>query len=647
MVWLVGWLGFVWQRWQNLGFATFDLAFYLQSLWGFCHGQWNVTLLGVPMLGNHADWIVMLLTPLYALVPYAMIPVIAQITLLSLMAPLGMRIAEGLGFGAREAAALGLALLVTPATAFVATHEFHPEALTSLFLLCLYYGEQRRSKLVFWLNLVGLLACKENMALLLPFWFAVRGWQRWQAGEGIRELALWYAPALVLGIGYFLLYQVVLQPIWNTGKVDYWNLYSDLGQSPSQALGNLLAHPDIWFRAAWRGATHGTLVWGLLAPMLLLPLLRPGWLIIAAPLLAQHLLSWRASEWMISNHYPAPLIPIFWLASVEALAWLRLKWPGKPVGHAAWGMLAACAALTFVIGVPTRAMTDALVVPDHQGRLEAATRRDLIRRIQPADSVFAPLPYQSHLANRRELYSSHLLLKGLNTLSNSRWEPPASTDVVIMDYADLATFNVPSGYYHARLFGKDGSFVPSSDELFAQWMQRQTWEVYQVNELALWRRRGPDSEIIDGPQAELGAVGRYRLIDKAFPDKIGPNIPSRANLLWSITPPPEGVKGDLTIPWADLLLFPANQPPGAAPPFKIIKGWCLPEERLNRVQDEDWYLLAPSNILPGKYHAVLDVYDRRAREFPGILRDPKAMAAQGVSAASFQVDLGEMELLGD
>src|SRR5205823_4476443 len=71
--------------------------------------------------------------------------------------------------------------------------------------------------------------------------------------------------------------------------------------------------------ALFQALVHGNLVWGLLVPFLGLPLLRPRWLIIAAPILLQHLLSWRSSEWQIYFHYAAPLVPLLWIASVEAL----------------------------------------------------------------------------------------------------------------------------------------------------------------------------------------------------------------------------------------------------------------------------------------------------------------------------------------
>ena len=62
--------------------------------------------------------------------------------------------------------------------------------------------------------------------------------------------------------------------------------------------------------ALWHGLTGGDLAWGLLVPFLLLPVLRPRWLIMSAPIFLQHLLSWRQSEWSMHYHYAAPLLPL-------------------------------------------------------------------------------------------------------------------------------------------------------------------------------------------------------------------------------------------------------------------------------------------------------------------------------------------------
>ena len=88
---------------------------------------------------------------------------------------------------------------------------------------------------------------------------------------------------------------------------------------------NAIREPHRIAQALLRSLSHGNLVWALLLPFLCLPLLGPRWLLIAAPILLQHLLSWRSSEWMIYFHYGAPLLPLFWMAAVEGIANLDRK----------------------------------------------------------------------------------------------------------------------------------------------------------------------------------------------------------------------------------------------------------------------------------------------------------------------------------
>ena len=73
-------------RWADFGYRTFDLAFYVQALWKFSHGDaGTLSLLNVPMLGNHADFIVLLLVPLWALVAHPLLPVAAQVLAIASM----------------------------------------------------------------------------------------------------------------------------------------------------------------------------------------------------------------------------------------------------------------------------------------------------------------------------------------------------------------------------------------------------------------------------------------------------------------------------------------------------------------------------------------------------------------------------------
>ena len=54
-------------RWANFEYRTFDLAYYVQALWQLIHGRFQVSVEGVPLLGNHVEPIVFLIAPLFLL----------------------------------------------------------------------------------------------------------------------------------------------------------------------------------------------------------------------------------------------------------------------------------------------------------------------------------------------------------------------------------------------------------------------------------------------------------------------------------------------------------------------------------------------------------------------------------------------------
>jgi uncharacterized membrane protein len=119
---------------------------------------------------------------------------------------------------------------------------------------------------------------------------------------------------------WFVLCTKVITPALNAGNIDYLALYDRLGASTGDILLKSVTEPRRIFGALWQALANGNLLWGLLLPFLGLSLLRPRWLIVALPILLQHLLSWRSSEWQIYFHYAAPLLPLFWIALAQAVA---------------------------------------------------------------------------------------------------------------------------------------------------------------------------------------------------------------------------------------------------------------------------------------------------------------------------------------
>src|SRR5437763_1223619 len=188
-------------RWANFQYRSFDLAYYVQAIWQLIHGRLDVSVENVPLLGNHVEPIVFLFAPLFAVFRHPMILVVVQNAALASMGPVGYSMAKRLGLDRNRACLLAGALLITPATGYIALHEFHPEALTAPLFLFLFRARLSNSVGRHWLWFLAVLACKENMALLLIAYCVVqcvtehkrrvaelRDWYLWPMGVAV----LWF-----------------------------------------------------------------------------------------------------------------------------------------------------------------------------------------------------------------------------------------------------------------------------------------------------------------------------------------------------------------------------------------------------------------------------------------------------------------------
>ena len=485
-----------WLRWADFQYRTFDLAYYVQGVWQLIHGRFDVSVENVPLLGNHVEPIVFLFAPLFALFRHPMVFVVVQNAALAAMGLVGYRIAKRFGFQGKQAVLMAAALLFAPATAYVALHEFHPEALAAPFLLLMIEARLSRSLRRYWIWLVAVLACKENMALLLLSFAAVHGFL--EREHGWEYLRRWYVfPAVAAG-GWFLLCTQLITPALNSGNIDYFALYDHLGSSLGNILRNAVLRPQLIWGALFHALTHGNLLWALLLPWLLIPLLRPRWLLIGAPILAQHFLSWRSSEWTIYFHYAAPLLPLFWMATVEAVAcsrWLKSRSFAPLVPS-----LLIAGSLAGQIWFGPAASVGETVANWRADRLLRARKNALVNAVPGQASVVAPFPYLSHLAMRERLYSLHYILKGLKTLSHEHYQPPPPTDFVLIDYADSSTFDAGAGYYHPAMRTVRGGIIPSSDQLLHDFLRQARWRTDSANELTLMRKdEGATSDVSELP----------------------------------------------------------------------------------------------------------------------------------------------------
>jgi uncharacterized membrane protein len=616
-------------RWANFEYRTFDLAYYVQALWQLIHGRFQLSVEGVPILGNHVEPIVILLAPLFLLFRHPVVFVLVQNAALASMGPVAFSIGRRLGLDRKTALLLAGAVLITPATGYVALHEFHPEAFTAPFLLLTLHARLRDSLRAHWGWLIALLACKENMALLVAAYCAVHALL--ERKRPFAELRVWYLWPMALSILWFLACTKLITPALNSGSIDYLALYDRLGASGGDILLKAITEPQRILGALVQSLGNGNLLWALLLPFLGAPLLRPRWLLIGTPILLQHLLSWRSSEWTIYFHYAAPLLPLFWIGLAEGVARIE-RWTSLPVlvrRSLPFLVIAACLGAQFFLG-PAREMTATTAnwFKDEKTRVR---KRAFISQIPPGASVLAPLPYLSHLAMRENLYSLHYILKGLKTLSRSSYAPPLPTDFVLIDYDDSATFDPVSGYYHPTMRTVDGRVIPSSDRLLHEFLRPASWTVRASDELTMLRHGMSVLELpapipSSGETVEITPGAVLTSITKSADELTEQGLEIKMN--WNFQEPRE------VFPWMFLKLTPRDHRNGIV----ISRGLCAPEVTTG-LHQEIWRITPSKQIPEGNYAVEVLFVDNTKRVWAGKSGQPEPAAL-----LSRPVPLGELRV---
>jgi uncharacterized membrane protein len=571
-----------WFRWSTFQNGSMDLAHYTQSLWLATKGQWHVSLLDVPFMGYHAEPICFVLLPLFWLWPQPIFLIVIQALLLATMPFTAYRIARRLEFERSGALWMALATLLAPATGFIALSEFHPEALAAPLLLLMIEARQSRRPGSFWLFFLFALMCKENVALMLA-WFCFVHWLL--EGENGREWQMSFnvLPGAI-ALGWVAAYVFWLGPQWSSGKVNHFEQYSHLGATGGEIAGKVFTSPLQTWRAFWAGLTGGNLVWGLMVPFLLMPLLRPRWIIISAPIFLQHLLSWNPADWTIRHYYAAPLLPLLWMATAEAGA--NMFWRDV---LARWVAI-ACVVCQGFMG-PARSLVETVLGAREKLRAKEL-QVEMLSLIPAEGSAVAGIPYLAHLAKREQLHSLHFTLKGPQAASRAGY-PSQLPDALFLNAADAVTFDRSSRSYHSGLKGADGQATRDSEIFLHRFLLQGSWRVYSKNAISVFLRAEPVPH--EAPTNDGRKLDDFHTL--AGLETMPAPAPGSLKLLftWDLA------KDRPMLPWVRLLLRAAD-----GKEWQVDKGPAALGVEGGRFREE--WLIAP-DLPPGKYQGQILIYD--------------------------------------
>ena len=385
---------FVWMAWlTHARFDTFgfDLGIFDQGVWLLSRVKDPfVTIRGLPLFGDHASYILLLVAPLYWVWADPRLLLVLQVVFLAVPA-VSVYVIGTRRLGSPLAGlAMAAAYLAFPAMQWAAIWHFHPETLAAGFLglAALAADRQRWRPMAIWLALA--LLCKEDVGLVVAGFGALL-WIIGHARVGRRTLAA--------GLGWFLLTALILIPLANGRASPHLELnYGITGSGPSVVLE---AVPTLAGNA-WQNVVDGKggiYLLLIFAPLLGLPLLDPRWLLPVAPPVLLNLAATHGYQQEIRYQYlatAAPFLALGTIAGVRAVARRRVV------------LVSLLAAVVAVAGyvdyrVGPAPWSREFPRPAEDGPV-SETRRQAMSLIDPAAPVSAHYNLVPHLAHRIHIY---------------------------------------------------------------------------------------------------------------------------------------------------------------------------------------------------------------------------------------------------
>lgn len=434
---------FVWLTWlthARFGTFGFDLGIFDQGVWLLSrfHDPF-VTIRGLPLFGDHASYILLLVSPLYRVWADPRLLLLLQAVCLAIPAVSIYLIGTRRLGSPLAGLAVAAAYLAFPAVQWAAVWHFHPETLAAGFLglAALAADRQRWRQMAVWLLLA--LLCKEDVGLVVAG-FGAFLWMTGHPSVGRRTLAA--------GLGWFLLTAFVLIPLTNGRPSPHLELnYGITGSGPAV----LLEAVPTLAGNMWRNITDGkgdTYLVLIFTSFVGLPLLDPRWLLPVTPPILLNLAATHGYQQEIRYQYLATAAPFLALAAVAGLRSLAR--------HRA-ALAAVLVVLVAVAGYVDREEGPAPWSRDFPRPVDGPvneTRRQALGLIDPAAPVSAQYNLVPHLAHRTHIYEFPNPFLAANWGFPGDQHPPVAAERIRYVVVEQPLLGEPEGALLDRLRGQ-------------------------------------------------------------------------------------------------------------------------------------------------------------------------------------------------
>ena len=301
---------------RGYGDSAFDIGLYDQGVWLLSHFHAPyVTLMGRNLFGDHTQFSLLAMVPLYWIRPDATTLLYAQALLMALGAVpvymLAMRRLQNPIFATVFAAAF----LLHPALAQSNLENYHPDSfLVPILGFALYAAIENRPRMFVIFSVLALL-CKEDVVLiLLPIavWFAIRHNRRVGAFVAAGSIAF---AAFATNV---IMRSLIGVPTLNTWRIPFGGVHGFIMQT--------LRRPADVVKYVIKGENPNGrpfYVWQMIAPTGLVFFAAPEVAVTVVVVLALNVISNFGYQHEIAYHYSMVLLPGLAMGTVYAVSRLR------------------------------------------------------------------------------------------------------------------------------------------------------------------------------------------------------------------------------------------------------------------------------------------------------------------------------------
>jgi len=402
---------------------AFDFGIFDQGLWLLSRFQEPfVTVRGLHLFADHSSYLMLLLVPLYWVLPAQELLIVLTVVLLAAGGPLSYALARSFGATPGLSAVVAAGFLLHPALTWAARDGFHPEyAAIPLVIAAVLLIKKNHDGWALVLIAAAILTKEDAALLLVPLgiYIAVVMGRR-KTGAVI---AVASAAAMALSFG------VLLPHFSPTGTVLYSDRYDALGTGILGIGWGMLTRPQVVLSGLLAPTSLGYLA-AIVFPIPL-ALLAPRALILGIPTLLANVLSEHTYQSSIKYHYTAYLIAVVAIAAATGVP--------KLVGRSR-GVITAAVVVSLGAGLGAQVWLGPtpLAPPPSWPPADRAVMREALAMI-PEDTVVSAFDsFVPHLTHRTTVYEFPNPWQPLN------WGAPG---VTLPDTADVEWVLVRTDIY--------------------------------------------------------------------------------------------------------------------------------------------------------------------------------------------------------